>query len=86
VPSKKKAKPTQGNVGPKSGISGNTEKPEKKTGGRARSLQNLKRFQPGQSGNPSGRPKNPLTDAVRHRLGQLVPNDRERRDWAAAGY
>jgi hypothetical protein len=41
------------------------------------------RWQPGQSGNPGGRPKKtPLADACRDVLGQPVPDDAEGRTYA----
>lgn len=48
-----------------------------------RSLENLKPFQPGKSGNPGGRPKSKiLSDAYKRRLTDLVPNDPEGRTYA----
>ncbi|MBA3806388.1 MAG: hypothetical protein H0X14_11840 [Acidobacteria bacterium] len=44
--------------------------------GRERSLANLKPFRPGQSGNPSGRPKNVLSKALRKKL-EEVESDAE---------
>ncbi len=45
----------------------------------------LKPFQPGQSGNPGGRPKKtPLADAYRGLLGRVVPGDRNGRSYAEA--
>src|SRR5690349_9934521 len=41
------------------------------------------RFKPGQSGNPAGRPKSiTLSEAYRHKLEELVPGDKEGRNWA----
>jgi hypothetical protein len=42
---------------------------------------NKHRFQPGQSGNPGGRPKL-LSDAYRSKLGEVSPNDPEGRTYA----
>jgi hypothetical protein len=57
-----------------------TENSEKN---RERRLANLKPFQPGQSGNPGGRPKRtPLSDACRERLLLTVPGDTEGRTYA----
>src|SRR5271169_3501585 len=43
------------------------------------------RWQPGQSGNPGGRPKKtPLADACREVLGRLVPDDADGRTYAEA--
>ena len=47
-----------------------------------KSLANLKPFQPGQSGNPSGRPKNTLTGAYRKMLDKPFPGDPEGRTFA----
>jgi uncharacterized protein with von Willebrand factor type A (vWA) domain len=46
---------------------------EKELKGRERSIANLTapRFKPGQSGNPSGRPKNVLSKALRKKLDEL---------------
>jgi len=62
---------------------GNTANSEGISEGKKRRLANLKPFKPGQSGNPGGRPKNPLTDALRHRLAEIVPGDPKKRTWAA---
>ena len=39
------------------------------------------RFKPGQSGNPGGRPKKPVTAALESELNNLVPGDSEKRTW-----
>lgn len=41
------------------------------------------RWKKGVSGNPSGRPKSKtLSDAYKHKLEEIVPNDAEERTWA----
>jgi hypothetical protein len=45
-------------------------------------VENLKPFKPGQSGNPSGRPRNPISDAARRLASQRVMKDKEKRTWA----
>jgi hypothetical protein len=54
------------------GITGDNSdgNPKKKRTPSAKSLANLKPFQPGQSGNPSGRPKGTLSDKMRWKLQQ----------------
>lgn len=48
----------------------------KKTQTNPRSLANLKKWEPGQSGNPSGRPhKRPITDRYREILETLLPDE-----------
>jgi len=63
-----------------------TENSEKNSGphltGRARSLANLRHFRKGQSGNPGGRPKTPITDAYRRVAKKKYPNDPENRTYA----
>jgi hypothetical protein len=85
VPSKKKAKPTQGNVARSTANAGNSLKSsvKKKPRGDPNAVKPYQ-FKPGQSGNPSGRARDQLSDALRSRLAVLIPNDKERRDWAAA--
>lgn len=85
MPSKKKAKPTQGNVARTVAGGESTAKSKAKKGGPG-NPEKIKPYQwkPGESGNPGGRVKNPLSDALRQRLTVLIPNDKERRDWAAA--
>jgi Family of unknown function (DUF5681) len=39
-------------------------------------------FKPGQSGNPGGRPKRPLSDAYRDLMDKIVPGDKEKRTFA----
>lgn len=56
------SKATAGNVARKTGISENSEA---KSEAQKRKLANLKPFQPGQSGNPGGRPKKLISDAYR---------------------
>ena len=53
----------------------NRERPGPKTkAGKARALENLKPFEPGQSGNPAGRPKSiTLSEALRHELAKEAP-------------
>jgi len=42
----------------------------------AGTTENLRPFQPGQSGNPGGRPKTkPITDAIKERLAKIPPDD-----------
>jgi len=47
-----------------------------------RSLQNLKPYKPGESGNPKGRPPDILTDAYKELLPEAVPGDAEGKNWA----
>jgi Family of unknown function (DUF5681) len=48
----------------------------------ARRLANLKPFQPGQSGNPKGRPRDIVTQAYRRLLAKADPSDPENRAYA----
>jgi hypothetical protein len=49
---------------------------------RAKAIANLNPFKPGQSGNPSGRPKTkPITDALFQILHEKVPEDKEGRTY-----
>lgn len=51
-----------------------TDKQRPNSEARARSLANLKPFQPGQSGNPAGRPKSiTLSEALRRELAKQAP-------------
>jgi hypothetical protein len=61
----------------------NREPGPKTTGGKARSLANLKPFKPGRSGNPSGRPKSiTLSEALRHELAKAHPESKDGETYA----
>lgn len=51
---------------------------------RDRRLKNLKPWQPGQSGNPKGRPKKNvcLTSLLKEELQKINPQDKQKRTWA----
>ena len=60
-----------------------TDKQRKNSEAEKRKLANLKPFKPGQSGNPSGRPKSiTLSEAYRKQLAQPMPNDTQGRTYA----
>jgi len=65
--------------------SGNSAKNTDSLTPQQRRLANLRPFQPGQSGNPSGRPKRkPITDAYIRLLNEPIPGDKEGRTFADA--
>lgn len=69
-----KAKPTTKRV---------SDKQRKNSEAEQRRLANLKPFQPGQSGNPAGRPRSALlSDAIRRLLPQPYPDDPHGRTYA----
>jgi hypothetical protein len=57
------------------------ENSEKRRGGNPENLRPY-RFKPGQSGNPGGRPRNPISDAARRLASRRFEDDKERRSWA----
>jgi hypothetical protein len=59
-----------------------TEKQRKNSEAEARRLTNLKPFQPGQSGNPNGRPKSSLTSILREQLQKEDPAGPEKQSFA----
>jgi hypothetical protein len=67
---------------PKNPDAENSEKSsERRRGGNPENLKPY-RFRKGQSGNPGGRPRNPISDAARRLASQRFKEDKEKRTWA----
>lgn len=83
MPSKKRTKPTQANVAATGGHTGNSAENSAKPRRGNPAKTEPYRFKPGQSGNPSGRPKCHFTDAIRDLAGEIVKEDKLKRTHVA---